>query len=438
MKQPSVTLGFVSLCVCLLLSACAAPREDPTPAETVVTFMVHGDPYEQEAFEAVIESFHATVPHVDGSPVRVELIGLPSASDYLTRLTTDFAAGAPPDVFLLNYRRLAQFHNRDAVEPLGPWIAESEHIEEEAFFAVAMDAFRDSQGTVICIPQNISSQVVFYNRDLFDAAGHPYPASDWTWEEFRRSAIALTLPDTDNDGEPDQYGLGLEPHLVRVAPFIWQNGGDLVDDPLAPTRFTLDSPAAGEAIQFVLNLAQVDGVIPSRTAETVKSHEQRFYAGNIAMYVDSRRIVPTMRAVAEFNWDVAPLPRGKVKASILHSDGYCMAAASQKKAAAWSFIEFALSPAGQEPAARLGRTVPSLIAVANSEVYLDPTQAPDSAHVWLDAVPYLRVLPRLENWVRIERTAAIELEQAYLGLTTLSNVVDHIQNESADGFSPLK
>lgn len=408
------------------------------PIETVVTFMVHGDPHEQDAFEAVIADFHATSPKLDGSPIRVEMIGLPSISDYLTRLTIDFAAGAPPDVFLLNYRRLAQFYNRDAVEPLGPWIADSDQIHEDEFFPVAMDAFRNSQGTVVCIPQNISSQVVYYNQDMFDAAGLPYPAADWTWDDFRQTAIALTLPDTNNDDEPDQYGLGLEPHLVRMAPFIWQNGGDLVDNPAAPTRFTIDSGAAREAIQFVLDLAQVDGVVPNRTAEAVQSHAQRFYVGNIAMYVDSRRIVPTLRAVAEFNWDVAPLPRGKVTAGILHSDGYCMAAASQIKEAAWAFIEFAMSPAGQEPAARLGRTVPSLMVVANSEVYLDPTQAPASAHVWLDAVPSLRLLPRLENWVRIERTAAIEFEQAYLGLTTLSDVVDHIQSESIDGFRPLQ
>ncbi|MBI1296284.1 hypothetical protein GC175_15115 [bacterium] len=93
-------------------------------------------------------------------------------------------------------------------------------------------------------------------------------------------------------------------------------------------------------------------------------------------------------------------------------------AASQIKEAAWPFIEFAMSPAGREPAARLGRTVPSLMAVANSEVYLDPTQAPAGTHIWLDAVPSLRVLPRLENWVCIKRTAAIEFEQAYLGLST--------------------
>lgn len=400
--------------------------------------MVFGDPYEQDAFQSVIDGFYATNPTHNNTPINIDMVALPSKSDYLTRLTTDFAAGEPPDVFLLNYRRMAQYHNRGALDALGPRVTASDVMDEADYFPVALDAFRDSTGTLVCIPQNISSQVVYFNQDLFDAAGIAYPAHDWTWQEFRQTAIALTKPDEDGDGEPDQYGLGLEPHLVRMAPFIWQNGGSLVDDHAAPGRLTLDTPAAQQAMQFVFALSQQDNVVPNRTAEAVQSHRQRFYAGNIAMYVDSRRIVPTMRAVADFNWDVAPLPRGKETASILHSDGYCLAADSDVKEAAWAFIEFAMSVEGQKPAGRLGRTVPSLMAVAQSDVFLDPTQPPANAQVWLDAVPHIRVLPRLENWVRIERTAAIEFEQAYLGLTTLPDVVDHIQAEARDGLKPLK
>ncbi len=426
-----------------LVAGCGRQVASEQQSELTVTFMVFGDPHEQDAFTSVIERFHASAPQIDGIDVRVELTALPSKSDYLTRLTTDFAAGEPPNVFLLNYRRLAQYHNRGALEPLGQRIATSDTIREADYFSVALDAFRDSSGTLVCMPQNISSQVVYYNQEIFDKATLPYPAKDWTWADFRQTAINLTRPDSDGDGDPDQYGLGLEPHLVRMAPFIWQNGGQLVDDEATPSRMTIDSSAAQEAIQFVLDLAQEDGVVPSRTAEAIQSQRERFYAGTIAMYIDSRRIVPTMRAAADFKWDVAPLPRGEQTASILHSDGYCMSRLGDNdeaaiQDAAWSFIEFAMSAEGQRPASRLGRTVPSLIAVANSEVFLDPSQAPASAEVWLDAVPHLRVLPRLENWARIERTAAIEFEQAYLGQTTLPDVVDHIQNESVDGFRRLK
>ena len=37
---------------------------------------------------------------------------------------------------------------------------------------------------------------MFYNKDLFDAAGLDYPTADWTWDDFAKDAAALT--DTAN------------------------------------------------------------------------------------------------------------------------------------------------------------------------------------------------------------------------------------------------
>jgi multiple sugar transport system substrate-binding protein len=428
---------MAGLCV-LLLAGCvpiqpAAEQAGQGGEPVVVAMMVSGGPAEQAAYQTVVDRFNA-----QQNGVQVSMSAVPGTGDYLTRLTTDFATGSPPDVFLLNYRRMTQFYNPGAIEPLGPYMSGSK-LAEGDFYPESLDAFRDGQGILVCLPQNVSSQVVYYNIDLFDAAGLPYPSPDWTWEDFRQTAIALTLPDENGDSYPDQYGLGLEPVLIRMAPWIWQNGGELVDDPANPTRLALDTPEAREAIQFVINLAIVDGVVPNYNAEAVASHPDRFLAGNIAMYVDSRVFTPTMRETVTFNWDVAPLPRGKQAANVLHSDGYCLAAASQVKDEAWRFIEFALGPEGQTIAASLGRTVPSLRSVSQSDAFLDPLQPPASAQIWLDNMTHnMRVLPKMENWNTIERTAAIELEQAYLGLQSLDALIDNIETVAAEGFVPIK
>lgn len=428
MRKP-IQFLFTLLALCSL-AACAAPTDG---AQTTVRFMVWGDPPEQEAFRQVIVGFEETAPDV-----KIELIALPSSGDLMTRLTTDFAAGVPPDVFLLNYRRMAQFANKDALALLDERFKASDSLNETDFYPIALDAFRDTQGRLICLPQNISSQVVYYNKDLFDAAGQAYPNPDWDWAEFRATALAMTQPDNNGDGEPDIHGLGLEPRLIRMASFIWQNGGTVVDDPTSPTRLTLDSPAAMEAMTFVSNLSVIDGVVPNRTAEAVQSHGDRFLSGNVAMYVNSRRIVPTVRAVVDFNWDVAPLPQGQTAASVLHSDAYCLAAASDVADAAWRFIEFAIGERGQQIAAELGRTVPSMRRVAESEYFLDPTLPPANAQVWLDITPHLRLLPRLENWPEIERVGAVELELTYLNTQPLVLAVANIQATSERNFVPLK
>jgi multiple sugar transport system substrate-binding protein len=410
-------------CVPVSPAAEGSRSAQSSAAPTVVTLLVSGGPAEQAAYAAVVEGFHAVQDEV-----RVEMSAVPGTNDFLTRLTTDFAAGTPPDVFLLNYRRMAQFYNRGAIEPLGPMLATSALLSEEDFFPVALDAFRDGQGVLVCMPQNVSSQVVYYNRDLFDRAGVAYPQPGWTWEDFRQTALALTLPDADGDGYADQYGLGLEPALIRMVPFIWD-----------PTRLTLDDPATRAALQFVVDLALVDGVTPKADAVAVASIPDRFLAGNIAMYIDSRVFTPTMRETVEFAWDVAMLPRGVQPANVLHSDGYCMASASQVKEAAWRFVEYAMGAEGQRIAAELGRTVPSRYDVAGSEAFLDADEPPANAQAWLDNMEAnMGVLPKIENWNAIERTAAAEFELAFLGDIPLDEAIDHVQTFAAEGFVPIR
>jgi multiple sugar transport system substrate-binding protein len=229
-------------------------------------------------------------------------------------------------------------------------------------------------------------------------------------------AAAQTLTrDTDGDGTIDQYGLGVEASLFRLAPFIWQNGGQVVDDPAFPTRLGLTLRPAQLALEWFTALQTVHHVAPNRLAEASLDSESRFVAGTTAMYLNSRRGTPTYRESAPFDWDVAPLPRGVEAAGVLHSDAYCLSAAAANKDAAWRFIEFANSPEGQTLVARSGRTVPSLMAVAESEAFLDPAQRPARNRVFLDTIPALQLVPLLSTWDDIESTASEEIERAFYG-----------------------
>jgi multiple sugar transport system substrate-binding protein len=380
--------------------------------------MVFGDPAELAAYQSLAAAFEDAYPEIE-----LELIHVPSASDYRARLGVDFAAGDPADVVLINYRRYAPFAAMGALEPLAPYLRASDVISESDFFSVATDPFK-WRGQLMCIPQNISSLVVYYNRALFDAAGLEYPADDWTWDEFLATAQALTL-DIDGDGTVDQYGLGTEASIFRLAPFVWGNGGELVvlESGLRPIRLALDSRAAREGVDWFVDLQTEHGVVPDALAETAESSESRFLNGRTAMFLNSRRGTPTARAVDGLDWDVAALPTGVQPAGILHSDAYCLAAAAEDKDAAWTFIEFANSPTGQAIVAESGRTVPSLIEVASSEAFLDPSVAPANSEVWLDTVDTLRAVPVMAAWVDIEELAGDELERAFYGQASTDEVI---------------
>jgi multiple sugar transport system substrate-binding protein len=398
----------------LALAACGGAEPDE------IRFLVFGDPEEIQAYRTLISEYERR----EGSG-QVQLVEASDREDLLARLSTSFAGGSPPDVFLVNYRFYGQFAARDALEPLEERVEASDEFEPGDFFPQALEAFR-WQGVLTCLPQNVSSLVVYYNRNLFRRFGVPEPKAGWSWTEFVVRAVNLTRdakgqPVSAGDPElgavrPAIFGLGVEPTVIRLAPLVWSNGGDLFDDQDDPTRFALERPSALVALEEFLKLRKDYGVVPSDQDVEAEDDESRFANGRLAMLLSSRRSTPTFRAITSFDWDVAPLPVFERPAGILHSDAYCMARASEAKDATWRFIEFANSPEGQRIVARTGRTVPSLESVARSEAFLDPAAKPRSSQVFLDGIPTIRRVPTISTWPEIEDAAEAVLENGlYLG-----------------------
>lgn len=381
------------------------------------SFMVFGDPGEKAAYETLVAAFEKAHLEID-----VDLLHIPSQSDYRQRLAADLAAGTATDVVLISFRNYARFAEIGALEPVAPYLEKSTLLKAADFYPESIAPYTWNR-TLYCIPQNISSLVVYYNKSLFDRANVPYPKFGWTWDEFVQTARALT------DGK-GQYGLGTEAEFIRVAPFIWGNGGEIVDDPINPTRLTLDTPDVRAGIQWFLDLQLKHKVVPDLTQEQGQDSESRFLNGTLAMYLNSRRVVPTMRTITGFDWDVAALPVGKRPATILHSDAYCMTVTSKDKDAAWTLIEYANSAVGQTIIAETGRTVPSLRAVAESPAFLSPMLKPASSKVWLDVVPYVRPVPILPFWPDIEEAVSAQLEAAYYGQITLDEALAAIKRET--------
>ena len=397
---------YVSVLVVFALALGAIGCEEAAEGPTRITVMVAGDPAEIDAYRAVVEGFDSSQDEVDA-----ELQPLAERDELIARLGTSIAGGQPPDLFLMNYRFYGQFAARDALEPVGPFLDGSSVLSEGDFFETAMTPFR-WDGEQTCLPQNVSSLVVYYNADLFRDAGVSVPASGWSWDEMVDAAERLTRDD-DDDGTVDVYGLGVDPEIIRVAPLIWSNGGTLVDDETSPTRFALNGPAVA-ALERFLDL-RTRGVTPTDEEAESEDFESRFLNGRLAMLMESRRVVPTLRTITDFPWDVAGFPGMDEPASVLHSDAYCMTAASQEKDAAWTFLEFALGPEGQRIAAESGRTVPSLRSVAETDAFLDPDVDPAHSEVFVEQIPFLRSVPVISTWPEIEDTVNGLLEEAYYG-----------------------
>lgn len=387
----------------------ASSADDALPADTEqqsIEITLFGGPAEVAGYTQMTDAFEAENPDVS-----VVLTPVARQDDLLANLTTSFAGGQPPDVFLVNYLKYGQFASQGVLADVQAYVDDSQAISLDDFAEPPLDAFRFDGETLTCMPQNISSLEVYYNVDAFEDAGVELPQAGWTWDDFLSAAQALT------DADLGRYGVGVEASLQRLAPFVWSAGGDLVDDQLRPTALTLDDPMAREGLDFLLDLQLVHGVTPPDVEEQSLESEERFIAGDLGMYLNSRKSVPTLReGITDFTWDVAPLPvaPGGTPTTILHGDAYCLSADGSPDVA-WRLVEFAMSQQGQEILARSGRTVPSRVDVANSPAFLEPDLPPASAQVFIDAIPTIRSLPHTATWSQMQNEVDDVFEDVFYG-----------------------
>lgn len=401
-----------------LTAACVSSAGGEGPATLRV--QVSGETEETAVYDALARAYEEDNPNVD-----VEVVKVADKDDHLAKLATSFAAGKPPDVFLVNFREYSQFVVRGVVEPIDGHLQDI-GISKDDYYEAPMEAFTFG-GRLQCMPQNISSLVVYYNRELFRRAGLRRPPANWSWEEFRKTALELTRGKID--------GLGIEPNIIRIAPFVWSNGGDIVDDLEAPSRFTLDTPEAREALEFVVSLVRDDKVIPAETEVAAQDLETRFADGKLGMLLSSRRETPVFREVLGLDWDVAPLPVAEEPAGILHSDAYCVSAATDELDQAADFVGFATGREGQTITSLAGRTVPSLRSVSRSPAFLDPSQPPRHSEVFLNGIDNIRRTPVIPTWPEIEETAEEILTRAYYEPGyTIQDTLEELDNQTTPLF----
>jgi multiple sugar transport system substrate-binding protein len=406
-------LTLLAVPVLLVLSACSGGADADAGAATApITVQIKAEPEEAAVYRSLVSAYR----EAGGGEVELVTVG---RKDHLTRLSTAFASGDAPDVFLINYREYAPFVQRGAVHAIGP-LLEQEGIDTSDYYPEPLRAFT-YDGALQCMPQNISSLVVYWNRGLFAEAGVPAPRADWTWDDFVATAKALTTGGVK--------GVGIDSSITRMAPFIWSSGGTIVDDEEDPTRTTLHEPGARAALDAVVDLIAT-GATPDKEQLAAQGLPEQFMTGKVAMFLSSRVEVPALREQRGLDFDVAALPNMGEPASVLHSDAYCVASSSENRAAAAKFVAYAVGQQGQNVTALGGRTVPSLRSVATSPAFLSPTRAPASSQVFLDAIPHLRHTPVTPAWPEVEDVIGTQLQRAFEDGVPLDEVIAEIRKQA--------
>ena len=360
---------------------------------TAITYMMWGSPEELEVWQMIVDEFQVANPNIT---VDVQVSDWDS---YWSRLQTLVAGGTPPDVFAMDAPLYPDWQSRGALLNLQPYL-DADPTVLDGLYPVTLQAYEREDG-YYGLPRDFQTIVLFYNKDLFDAAGLDYPTEDWTMDDLRSVSQQLTL-DNDGDGITDQWGLFTDLYDMELfwSGAIWGFGGEILNEDY--TQTLLGEEGARDAWHYLADMVLVDGSIPD--PNEYAQYGDPFAAGVAAMTTIGHWVVPEY-SVLEFAWDVAPFPEGPDgRATSVNSAGFVVSANSANPDTAWEFVKYAISTSGQSRLTELGFAIPVLQSVAESPVYLEQTSAPIDHQVFLEALEYAHVKPSFrgyEEWAGI-------------------------------------
>ena len=189
----------------------------------------------------------------------------------------------------------------------------------------------------------------------------------------------------NTDGEGINKVFGTANYTLEAA--VWSNGADYLSED--KTQVTVDTPEFAEAMQWVADLALVEGVSPTPEEDSASGWFQRWVNGKVGMAWMGPWDQATFWDSVSFEWDIMPTPvsdkTGK-GVSWLASAALCVSKTSEEKQLAYELAEFlSMDAEAQTYNYEAGQAVPNIIDMAKND-YLSMNKAPANKQVFLDII----------------------------------------------------
>jgi multiple sugar transport system substrate-binding protein len=262
-------------------------------------------------------------------------------SDRVKQVTA-IAAGTAPDVFMLGDGDVRWYEDKGALANLTPYM-KKDHFSTSQYIKGTL-VIGTSHNKIYALPKDYSTIAVYYNKDMFKAAGVPFPKTGWTLNQFRADAVKLT--------RNGNYGASLAGDWVReVDPFVKELGGHLDNANGTKTVGFMDSAATVNAVQWWVDLFLKQKVSPTPAAAKSLGVGDLFASQKAAMNVTG--VWPSLGSsgypkTLNFHWGVAPFPSGP-KANHVNTicwAGFAMSNTSKHKPQGWGLIKYMAGPVG--------------------------------------------------------------------------------------------
>ena len=255
-------------------------------ATTLNLWVVEG---EEGFLPKVKEQFEAAHPGV-----KLEITVLPE-DQYGTKIDTALAAGAPPDVaFVYDPRYIKEGH----MVPIGDALAERG--VDLSRYAQGPLAPCMQDGKLYCIGTYTGALVLMYNKDMFDAAGVPYPSSTVPMSVDEYAALGQKLSVLSDDPAKKVFGAEAGPT------YWWTDPSDFIGPDGHAVVGVLDDDATIHTWDVLAGLVR-DGFAVTDNMGSAMGVESLLASGREAMSFEDNFMIGDLLAQG-MNLGIAPLP----------------------------------------------------------------------------------------------------------------------------------
>lgn len=302
------------------------------------------------------------------------------------KIITEMAGGVAPDIFFWDTNLLTPLATKGAVLDLTS-LAKKNKIEQSIYYPIAWNGC-SIQDKLYGLPCYWGTDAIAYNKDIFDRGKVSYPNDNWTWNDFLKTARKLTK---EEGGRVIQYGC-TPPDNYHI---VTQFGGSWFNE---KGEFTADSPEAVKALTFLHDLRYKYHVAPSLASlppDFYRGEIDFFMTGRVAMFRANAFVIPVLKKIKQFRWDVAALPKTDGKRTFQEGSGIlCISSQSTHPEEAFDFVKFACGKEGQAILAKGGNCIPALKEVAEKS-FAPP---PKNIGIYISQVENTAFSPRRFSW----------------------------------------
>jgi multiple sugar transport system substrate-binding protein len=265
---------------------------------------------------------------------------------------------------------------------------------------------------------------LFFNKELFNQAGIPYPTDDWTW------ADAMTAAEEIRALDENIFGYFHPLSFFEFYKTVAQNDGALMSED--GREFTFNTPQNLETLNYMIAMQRETNVMPTEAQLGGMGDWDLFKSGRLGMIITGIWAFPDFTRDIDFSWDIVVEPGNTQRATHFFSNAYAVSANSEVAEAAAKFVSFITS---DSEAVRIrldaGWELPPVDSQEVIAAYAQITP-PENREAVFRSLNYLVLPPVVTQFSELQNIVNRHLSDAANGMITPEEALELMQRDAEE------